>query len=127
MHMKKDGSYRYNLKFACDSEKNIRAGELLEKCGNKKSLLIIEALNDYIDNHPELSHDENEIKIVKVSDNGLPDDWKNIVKEMIEKYSIGHTGSDNVSSVNIQDTNVIDNSLDDSLLEMFNNLDAFVT
>lgn len=44
--MKKDGLYRYSLQFPDDSEKRIRAGELLEKLGNKKSAVIVAALND---------------------------------------------------------------------------------
>lgn len=35
--MKKDGKYRYSLQFGMSSEEEIRAGELLESLGNKKS------------------------------------------------------------------------------------------
>lgn len=52
--MKKDGKYRYSLQFGMSSEEEIRAGELLESLGNKKSKVLIAALNEYVTNHPEL-------------------------------------------------------------------------
>ena len=54
----KDGSfYRYNIKFPGKTELEIRAGEFLETLGRKKSSVIITALNEYLDHHPELSDD----------------------------------------------------------------------
>ncbi len=52
--MIKDGKYRYTLQFGMDSVEEQRAGELLENMGNKKSPVIVAALNEYIDRHPEL-------------------------------------------------------------------------
>lgn len=54
--MKKDGKYRYSLQFGSDSMDEIRAGELLERLGNKKSTVVVAALNDYIAAHPELEN-----------------------------------------------------------------------
>ena len=51
--MKKDGRYRFTLQFAMDSEENVRAGELLERLGNKKSRVVVAALNALADDHPE--------------------------------------------------------------------------
>ena len=52
--MRKDGKYRFTLQFSADNEDQIRVGELLENLGNRKSTVIISALSDYIDTHPEL-------------------------------------------------------------------------
>ena len=52
--MRKDGKYRFTLQFGADSEDQIRVGELLEKLGNRKSMIIVSALSDYINAHPEL-------------------------------------------------------------------------
>ena len=49
--MKKDGKYRYSLQFGMGTEEEIRAGELLENLGNRKSKVLIAALNEYIANH----------------------------------------------------------------------------
>lgn len=61
--MKKDGKYRYSLQFGMDSEEEIRAGELLESLGNKKSKVLIAALNEYVANHPELENEHCELKV----------------------------------------------------------------
>lgn len=63
MPMKKDGKYRYSLQFGMDSEEEIRAGELLESLGNKKSKVLIAALNEYVVNHPELQSKHCELKL----------------------------------------------------------------
>ena len=52
--MRKDGKYRFTLQFGADSEDQIRVGELLENLGNRKSTIIVSALTDYINAHPEL-------------------------------------------------------------------------
>ena len=61
--MKKDGKYRYSLQFGMGSEEEIRAGELLESLGNKKSKVLIAALTEYVANHPELESEHCELKL----------------------------------------------------------------
>ena len=61
--MRKDGRYRFTLQFAMDSEENIRAGELLERLGNKKSRVVVAALNALADDHPELESEKAEVKL----------------------------------------------------------------
>lgn len=61
--MKKDGRYRYSLQFGMSSEEEIRAGELLESLGNKKSKVLIAALNEYVTNHPELESGRCELRV----------------------------------------------------------------
>ena len=46
--MKKDGKYRFTLGFGSDTEEEYRAGEFLESLGNKKSAIIVTALNEYL-------------------------------------------------------------------------------
>ena len=53
--MKDGSSYRYNIQFPGKTDLEIRAGEFLETLGRKKSAVIISALNEYLDHHPELS------------------------------------------------------------------------
>lgn len=51
----KDGRiYRYNIQFPGKTELEVRAGEFLETLGRRKSAVIIAALNEYLDHHPEL-------------------------------------------------------------------------
>ena len=52
--MKREGMYRFCIQFGAGSEDEIRVGELLENLGRKKSTVIISALLEYLQNHPEL-------------------------------------------------------------------------
>lgn len=52
--VKKDGKYRFSLQFGSETDEEYRAGEFLEHLGNKKSAVIIAALNEYLLSHPEL-------------------------------------------------------------------------
>lgn len=61
--MKKDGKYRYSLQFGMGTEEEIRAGDLLENLGNRKSKVLIAALNEYIANHPEIENEHCELKV----------------------------------------------------------------
>lgn len=122
MYMKKDGSYRFNLKFPCDSEKNIKAGELLEKCGNKKSILLVEALNEYIINHPELADKNCEVHIIRVSRNaGYDDNGKNVDMVTDNKKEPLFV-RENKEVANVKDT-----VFEDGVAQMLNNLGSFLT
>lgn len=46
--------YRYSLQFPRGTLRNERIGTLLEACGNHKSSMILEALDEYTRAHPEL-------------------------------------------------------------------------
>ena len=61
--MRKDGKYRFTLQFSANSEEQIRVGELLEKLGNRKSTIIVSALSDYINAHPELQSGYSKIEV----------------------------------------------------------------
>ena len=79
----KDGSlYRYNIQFPGKTDLEIRAGEFLETLGRKKSTVIIAALNEYLDHHPELSDGSH--PIVNISSLSLSElEFK--IKSMIEE------------------------------------------
>lgn len=66
--MKKENVYRFSLQFAADTEPRIRAGEFLERLGNKKSAVVVEALNDYLQKHPELQTETVQIQIAVQAD-----------------------------------------------------------
>lgn len=60
--MIRDGKYRYTIQFGMESEAEKRAGAFLERLGNRKSPVIIAALNEYLQNHPELCEGETRIQ-----------------------------------------------------------------
>lgn len=61
--MIKNGKYRFSLQFGMDSEEEMRAGELLERLGNKKSTVIVAALNEYLVTHPDLSQKNCKVQV----------------------------------------------------------------
>lgn len=52
--MIKDGKYRYTLQFGMDTVEERQAGHFLEQLGNKKSPVIVAALNKYLEDNPGL-------------------------------------------------------------------------
>ena len=52
--MKKDGKYRFSLQFKDSTEEARRAGDLLERMGNRKSGLVVAAVGEYLAYHPGL-------------------------------------------------------------------------
>lgn len=82
--MKKAGKYRYSLQFGTGSEEEMRAGELLERLGNRKSVVIVAALNDYILSHPDLENPNCKIE-VKVDSGYSHEGIEEIVRKIVEK------------------------------------------
>ena len=62
--MKKDDMYRYCIQFAGKTGAEKRAGEFLEMLGRRKSSVIITALNEYLDRHPEAMDSESGSHII---------------------------------------------------------------
>lgn len=65
--MKKEGKYRFTLQFGADTEEQIQAGELLERLGNKKSAVVVTALNEYMNIHPGLRDSACKIEVKAAS------------------------------------------------------------
>lgn len=123
--MKKDGRYRFTLQFSSDTEEQIRAGELLESLGNRKSMIIVEALNEYLLSHPELldSRCKVEVKVVAgYSQTKIEQIIRRIVDDRIANLQFDGTQTD-TSQDQIPD---ITDTLEDDIGQMFDNLDVFM-
>ena len=82
--MKQDGMYRYGIQFRAHTDSEIRAGELLEKLGRKKSAVIIAALLEYMDNHPELMDaDQGHVTVNTMSLNALEAHISRLIEEKL--------------------------------------------
>lgn len=81
----KDGSfYRYNIQFPGKTDLEKRAGEFLETLGRKKSSVIITALNEYLDHHPELSDSSHpQINISSLSLSELESRIRSMIDERL--------------------------------------------
>lgn len=82
--MRKDGKYRFTLQFGADSEDQIRVGELLENLGNRKSTIIVSALSDYINAHPELQSGYSKIE-VKVAPAFDRSQMERLIRSIVEE------------------------------------------
>ena len=133
--MKKDGLYRFSLQFPADSEKRIRAGELLEKLGNKKSAVIVTALNEYLDNHPEFETQGLRIRIEQ--ENGISrDKLERLIRTLIQEQ-LQYTTEPPLNVQAVEKTGLIPpskgeqskeempESLKEDIAQMLANLDMF--
>lgn len=116
--MKKDGKYRYTLQFGSQSEEEIKAGELLERLGNKKSIVVVAALNDYIASHPDLENPccKIEIRTEHGTPQGMEDIIRAIIEEKMKEYDIGNVREETPGAAELLEADVA---------QMLDNLDLF--
>lgn len=60
--MVKDGKFRFTLQFGMTTQEELQAGKLLEQLGKRKSPVVVAALNEYLENHPEFHLGETKIQ-----------------------------------------------------------------
>lgn len=114
--MKKDGIYRFSLQFGTNTEEQIRAGELLERLGNKKSQIIVAALNEYMAVHPELGHRDCKLEI---KSSPVYDEEK--IKQVIEDILQHKFGNARIKDT----TEDIQENIADDISRMLDNIDLF--
>ena len=121
--MKRDGKYRFSLQFPDTTEENRVVGELLERMGNRKSTLIVDAVREYLLHHPELQEGDCKIEIC-VTPVGIPENLEELLRKMIEER---------ISASPIEEKIVNDggceqmetDSLEEDISQMLDNLDLF--
>lgn len=119
--MRKDGKYRFTLQFSANSEEQIRVGELLEKLGNRKSTIIVSALSDYINAHPELQSGYSKIE-VKVAPAFDRSQMERLIRSIVEeKLSELHT-TETIADTSMSGTS---EALEEDITKMLDNLDMF--
>ena len=119
--MKKNGKYRYSLQFGSDSADEIRAGELLERLGNKKSAIVVAALNDYLAAHPDLEtpHCKIEVRMESGYDRAsIEKIIRAVVEEKLKEIPVGGVPIDYAE----QETA---DMLEEDVVQMLDNLDLF--
>ena len=116
--MRKDGKYRFTLQFSANSEEQIRVGELL---GNRKSTIIVSALSDYINAHPELQSGYSKIE-VKVAPAFDRSQMERLIRSIVEeKLSELHT-TETIADTSMSGTS---EALEEDITKMLDNLDMF--
>ena len=61
--MRRDDKYRFSLSWGRETAEKIAVGDFLEKLKNRKSDLIVQAVWEYIGNHPEVMAENAKIVI----------------------------------------------------------------
>lgn len=83
--MKKAGKYRFSLQFGASSEAQLRAGGLLERLGNRKSAVVVTALNEYIAAHPELDLSGEQRIHIKLETGYSREAIEKLVRQLIDE------------------------------------------
>ena len=97
-----------------------RVGEFLSTLGRRKSAVIIAAVIDYLENHPELSFESSRIRVSTVSADQLETRIRAIIDEKLSVLPVKQASTSEVSiDTDPSSTDIVD-MLDD--LELFNSL-----
>lgn len=119
--MKKDGKYRFSLQFGTDSEEQVRAGELLEKLGNKKSAVVVAALNEYLISHPDLQESCCKIE-VNLTRSYNRDGIEEIIRAVVAEHLASFRMTEPSKEIQQDDQTEL---LEADIAQMLDNLDMF--
>ena len=118
--MRTQGGYRFSLQFAADTEEQKRAGEFLERMGNRKSAIIVEALMTYLDANPKYESADIHIKVQSHSSLNR-EEIETLIRSIIEeKMKCGV-----LPASNSVDQSVMKSTLEDDITSMLSNLSMF--
>lgn len=118
--MIKDGKYRFTLQFGAETMEERRAGDFLEQLGNRKSPIVIAALNEYIEQHPELLTQNAHI-LLHLS-GPTQEQLEETIRQIIEeRLRAGLPLQAPVPTVPVDPAGPVD----DDILDMLNDLDCF--
>lgn len=118
--MRTQGGYRFSLQFAAETEEQIRAGEFLERMGNRKSAIVVNAISHYLDANPELSASNTEVKI-QVNAPVRKKEIESLIRSIIEE----RLGTMPSASVTVNSSLAVQESLEKDITSMLGNLAMF--
>lgn len=117
--MRNEKAFRFSLQFNNETEENKRAGEFLESLGNRKSLVVVAAINEYLNNHPV----ENGSVKVEISSalnfDSISKMVEDIVASKLANVVIANTETSDAEKEEIKDEITAD------VTAMLDNLDLF--
>ena len=121
--MKNESQYRFNLQFTARSDDELRVGEFISSLGRRKSSIIIAAVIEYLDNHPDFSSESSRIRVSTVSAEQLEAKIRTIIDEKLSALPADNICTtkpvDESGETSCDKTDIID-MLDD--LDLFNSL-----
>ncbi len=101
------------------TEEEKRAGQLMEALGNRKSRIVVAALNEYLDNHPNLLSGEHKIQFQLKA---VPQDQ---LEACIRRIVAEHLGSGLPVEKTVDPVQLEPSTVSNDILEMLNDLDCF--
>ena len=111
-------STRFNLQFPADTQEHIRIGEVLERLGKRKSSLVVAALGEYLDRHPQWETPEVRVKIEQqsaMSREKLEELVQQLVEEKLASLPVSRQEADPA----------VEEELDSDISQMLENLELF--
>jgi len=120
--VKSADKYRFSLQWSAESEERIQAGEFLESLGNRKSELVILAVTEYLNAHPEISAPGSKLKIV-IKPELRMEQVKAMIQTMIEENLSGRVLEKWVQNTDDGVSRLAESEAD--VDEMLKNLDLF--
>jgi len=84
--MRTEKGYKITLQFPAKTLEQRQAGEFLERLGSKKSRVVVQALTDYLQKHPDLLENGGTIHVDAVA--GLSkEEVRNIIREELARHN----------------------------------------
>ena len=116
----RDGDrYRFNLQFVADTEDAARVGETLEKLGKHKSQIVIAAIVEYLNNHPDFHIERPSDTPRKV----YRDEVERMIRAILEeKIAGGQLIQDNNT---VPDKDVVADEIDADVMALLGNVQMF--
>lgn len=118
--MIRDGKFRFTLQFGMSTIEEQTAGQLLEQLGKKKSPLVVAALYEYYQNHPELEKGDTSIqfRLSAPDAHQLEDTIRQLIEERLSRGDL----TISCSQTTTPDTS---NQVSEDILDMLSDLDCF--
>jgi len=118
--MIKNGKYRFTLQFGAETVEEQRAGDFLEMLGNRKSPIVVAAINSYIEQHPELLSQNMLLQLHRSGP--TQEQLEETIRQLIEERLGAGLPPPSLMSTESIGT---ENQVDDDILDMLSDLDCF--
>jgi len=109
--MRTEKGYKITLQFPAKTLEQRQAGEFLERLGSKKSRVVVQALTDYLQKHPDLLENGGTIHVDAVA--GLSrEEVRDIIREELVRGNYAPSSEISGSLAGADQDNIIDSMLD---------------
>lgn len=122
--MRTDDGYRFSLGWSSNSVERHAVGELLETLNNRKSDLVVQAVWEYIQMHPEVVQPDSKV-VIKVHSTPTDEQMLAKIKRMVEESMQKILDNTKITGVQTQLSMQQEELSEEDLDDMLTNLDIF--